>query len=668
MNTLQRTGIGALALMLTIGLLLPHSSVAQTTTPESISLGSDSEVCTGESVLRDVSITLPPETTSDKVDILLLADGTGSFASEFPALADEFEGLIGDIESSLPGVSFGFGVARFEDYGGPGADYSDEDTNGRPFILNQPIITASDAGSASMRNTLIEDALNREAPGYGGDGPEAAITEGLYQTATGVGFDGNGDGDTGDSGNAGATSTQTNPGTSGDVPAFATNTLPTSGTEGGVGWRSDAQKIVIVATDICPVSPHNTPDVPDAITGASGSSEPVTALACSSTPGVDRFGFVGNAKSASANTTANAVVPSGAGTVQETVSALNALGIQVVGVGPGAAPTDSDGPSYNNESVFLSALARLTGGVDSDGTPIVEDIGGDLAGAIVEAVETSTTSEINVQLTASSLPDGVSFNAAPGLVENVGPGETANFEAMIEGDGSAVSGSFPLQFRNAASGAVLETIQVDVECGADCDAPTLAEDDISTPERTLSNTMHDDEGVSEFSFPTLDNFSVSSISPGSNFERSGKSWTWTGSGAPPSSVDFTLQAGPDGSATYFLEVTDTCEDPNTVTFDPTYEIGPAVATTRLAGNSPNPFRAQTTVEFALSEQSHVTVTVYDMMGRKVATLVDGPRSTGTHRVRWGGESERGETLASGVYLLRMQTGDQSETRRMTIVR
>jgi hypothetical protein len=57
-----------------------------------------------------------------------------------------------------------------------------------------------------------------------------------------------------------------------------------------------------------------------------------------------------------------------------------------------------------------------------------------------------------------------------------------------------------------------------------------------------------------------------------------------------------------------------------------------------------------------------------MMGRKVATLVDGVRSAGSHAVGWNGQSDSGQDLASGVYLLRMQAEGKSETKRTTIIR
>ena len=62
----------------------------------------------------------------------------------------------------------------------------------------------------------------------------------------------------------------------------------------------------------------------------------------------------------------------GSATVQATVTALNGLGIRVLGMGPGAGPTAAPGPSFG-EDVLLSALARLTGAVDGGGVPLVFD-------------------------------------------------------------------------------------------------------------------------------------------------------------------------------------------------------------------------------------------------------------------------------------------------------
>ena len=268
-----------------------------------------------------------------------------------------------------------------------------------------------------------------------------------------------------------------------------------------------------------------------------------------------------------------------------------------------------------------------------------------------------------VRISSTSLPGGtLSPNPQVGTSPqtatfNWTPGNTGTFNAQFSvGDGLTTT---------------LCTATIDVETQQTCDMPTLSQDQIDQDNRTLSNTMQDDEGVAEFTFTTLDNFTVDASSlPSGYTNTSGNTWEWTGSGDPETSVDFTLEAGPDNTSTYFLEVTDDCENPgpNTATFDPAYEFDPAASEAQLAGNAPNPFSGQTTIEFALPEQSRVTVAVYDMMGRKVATLVDGVRSSGPHAVGWNGQSDSGQDLASGVYLLRMRAEGKTMNKRMTIIR
>ena len=107
-------------------------------------------------------------------------------------------------------MHFGFGVGRFEDY----ANFTAGDFD-RPFLLNQPIVTTDQDGFRDA----ITAALARQAFGNGGDDPES-LMEALFQTATGLGFDGNNDGDTSDSGPAGSNAAQLIENASGDVPAF----------------------------------------------------------------------------------------------------------------------------------------------------------------------------------------------------------------------------------------------------------------------------------------------------------------------------------------------------------------------------------------------------------------------------------------------------------------
>ncbi len=170
--------------------------------------GIDLELANGQSSLQAVSVTLPQDIPM--VDVFMLMDDTGSFAPTAPTIAGAFQTIINRLKVSRPKVDFGFGVGRFEDYGG---DATWAESIDRPFLLNQSILPQSDPDM--LRN--IVRALQNTAPGQGGDEPETLI-EALYQLATGQGFDGDGDRTNTTSGLAGQVSTQVSPGGSGDVP------------------------------------------------------------------------------------------------------------------------------------------------------------------------------------------------------------------------------------------------------------------------------------------------------------------------------------------------------------------------------------------------------------------------------------------------------------------
>jgi hypothetical protein len=75
---------------------------------------------------------------------------------------------------------------------------------------------------------------------------------------------------------------------------------------------------------------------------------------------------------------------------------------------------------------------------------------------------------------------------------------------------------------------------------------------------------------------------------------------------------------------------------------------------RLAQNYPNPFNPTTTIRYDLPFESKVKLQIFDLMGRLVATLVDGKQQAGFRMVRWDGHNKYGTDLASGVYFYRLQ--------------
>lgn len=83
----------------------------------------------------------------------------------------------------------------------------------------------------------------------------------------------------------------------------------------------------------------------------------------------------------------------------------------------------------------------------------------------------------------------------------------------------------------------------------------------------------------------------------------------------------------------------------------------------LEQNYPNPFNPTTQITYQLPEQSQVTLSVYDMAGRQVATLINENVSAGTHTVNFDASS-----LSSGVYMYRLNAGSTMLTRKLTLIK
>lgn len=81
------------------------------------------------------------------------------------------------------------------------------------------------------------------------------------------------------------------------------------------------------------------------------------------------------------------------------------------------------------------------------------------------------------------------------------------------------------------------------------------------------------------------------------------------------------------------------------------------------GNYPNPFNAQTTIEFNLNEESSAKLSIFDINGRAIATLIDETMAAGHHQIVWNARDQN-----SGVYFYRLEAGSLSQTRRMLLVK
>ena len=102
-----------------------------------------------------------------------------------------------------------------------------------------------------------------------------------------------------------------------------------------------------------------------------------------------------------------------------------------------------------------------------------------------------------------------------------------------------------------------------------------------------------------------------------------------------------------------------------LTFAPNRVISATVegaSTFDLRKNHPNPVRTSTTIRYTLPEQLPVRMTLYNVLGQKVRTVVDAPRGPGTHEVQVDTEA-----LSSGVYFYRLKAGPHRESRKLTVV-
>ncbi len=88
----------------------------------------------------------------------------------------------------------------------------------------------------------------------------------------------------------------------------------------------------------------------------------------------------------------------------------------------------------------------------------------------------------------------------------------------------------------------------------------------------------------------------------------------------------------------------------------------------LSQNYPNPFNAATTIEFSLQNAGQVTIDLYNLLGRRVATLTDRLYASGHHSIRWNGTTSGGQQVASGVYFYRLSHHGEAASRKMILIK
>ncbi len=88
----------------------------------------------------------------------------------------------------------------------------------------------------------------------------------------------------------------------------------------------------------------------------------------------------------------------------------------------------------------------------------------------------------------------------------------------------------------------------------------------------------------------------------------------------------------------------------------------------LDQNYPNPFNSQTIIKFNLQRPAEVTLTIFNVLGQRVRKLAEERMSAGAHSVAWDGKDEKGSDVSSGVYFYQIQAGEQSQTKRLVLLK
>ena len=88
----------------------------------------------------------------------------------------------------------------------------------------------------------------------------------------------------------------------------------------------------------------------------------------------------------------------------------------------------------------------------------------------------------------------------------------------------------------------------------------------------------------------------------------------------------------------------------------------------LGQNYPNPFNMKTGIDFAVPSPGHVSLELYDILGRQIKTLIDANLEPGYYTAGWDGLDESGNPVSTGMYFYTLKTGDSRLSRKMLLLK
>ncbi len=96
--------------------------------------------------------------------------------------------------------------------------------------------------------------------------------------------------------------------------------------------------------------------------------------------------------------------------------------------------------------------------------------------------------------------------------------------------------------------------------------------------------------------------------------------------------------------------------------------GASVLVTRLDRVFPNPVRNRATISYSLGRKQKMAVSLYDVSGRRLRTLVQAVQAPGRYELQWNATDDRGRSLSAGIYFLKLETGDARSVKKAVLVR
>ncbi len=135
-------------------------------------------------------------------------------------------------------------------------------------------------------------------------------------------------------------------------------------------------------------------------------------------------------------------------------------------------------------------------------------------------------------------------------------------------------------------------------------------------------------------------------------------------------TDVSYGRNPDGSEelVFYAQGTPGSSNADGVIVSVDVQVGQLVRDFGLQQNYPNPFNPETTISYAIAANGSVKLTIYNLLGQEIVTLVDKKQQRGQYSVSWDGRDAAGKQVASGVYVYRIEVHDFVETRKMLLLR